>query len=426
MSGNTKLDELIDWSLSYNQKITPTSDPYLAQRDRFLNNRLLLEAKILFIVGFTVPTFIFFLELIQGRWKFFPFVVASAVEIAILGCFTLSKTNLGYRYPHLIFLGLSWSVTCIVQIGVAFFGYLEPLPNIWNLIFLTQATTIPLLWRLHLISQLGAIFFYFSIYIGFHPTLSQPFSFYGEQGLYVILTCIICNFSVYLYERLKKDEFNAQRELEATREKTERLLLNILPESIADRLKKEPNTIADFFNEVTVLFADIVGFTELSSQISAAELVELLNQIFSMFDRLVDRHRVEKIKTIGDAYMVVAGMPDPRSDHAFAIADLALDMQDALKDFNRRNGHNFRIRIGISTGPAVAGVIGLKKFAYDLWGDTVNTASRMESHGVADSIQVCHKFYRCVKDKYLFEERGTILIKGKGEMTTYFLKQKQN
>jgi class 3 adenylate cyclase len=245
--------------------------------------------------------------------------------------------------------------------------------------------------------------------------------------------CFICDLSVFLYEGLQRAEFSARRELEVAyqtlaveRERSERLLLNILPRAIAERLKQDNHIIADQFPEATVLFADIVGFTQLSSQISATELVVLLNQMFSIFDQLTEQHGAEKIKTIGDAYMVVAGLPTPRSDHAQAIANLALDMQQAIARFNIEQSQAFSIRIGINTGPVVAGVIGLKRFIYDLWGDTVNIASRMESHGLAGGIQVSEATYECLKEQYLFERRGRIQVKGKGEMLTYLLTGKQS
>ncbi len=205
------------------------------------------------------------------------------------------------------------------------------------------------------------------------------------------------------------------------RELSEQLLLNIFPEPIAERLKLQESTIAESFAEVTVLFADLIDFTELSAQIPPTKLVELLNKIFSEFDRLSEKHGLEKIKTIGDAYMVVGGLPRPRADHAEAIAEMALDMQRAIARFKGIDGKPFRLRIGINTGPVVAGVIGTKKFTYDLWGDTVNVASRMESQGVAGRIQVTAATYERLKGKYLFEKRGVTRIKGKGEMITYWL-----
>ncbi|MBD2041836.1 PAS domain S-box protein [Microcoleus sp. FACHB-672] len=217
------------------------------------------------------------------------------------------------------------------------------------------------------------------------------------------------------------DRKRAQEALREEQEKVERLLLNILPQPIAERLKQETGSIADSFEEVTVLFADIVGFTQLSATISPTQLVELLNEIFSTFDQLAERHDLEKIKTIGDAYMVVGGLPMPRSDHAQAIAEMAMDMQQEVAKFSVKNGQPFNIRIGINTGPVVAGVIGLKKFIYDLWGDTVNTASRMESHGIAGAIQVTATTYELLQNQYKFEKRGLIEVKGKGEMEAFLL-----
>ncbi len=218
----------------------------------------------------------------------------------------------------------------------------------------------------------------------------------------------------------------AQEALRYQQEQTEKLLLNILPEPIAQQLKLHPSTIADSFEEVSVLFADLVGFTEFSTHRNAKELVEMLNVIFSKFDQLAEQHGLEKIKTIGDAYMVVAGLPKPRPDHAAAISEMALDMQQAIAKVGAETSETFSIRIGINSGPVVAGVIGLKKFSYDLWGDTVNTASRMESQGIPGAIQVTAQTYERLKDKYLFEKRGIIKVRGKGEMVTYLLMGRKN
>lgn len=232
-------------------------------------------------------------------------------------------------------------------------------------------------------------------------------------------------------KRLRDQEQAYLKQIQAEREKSERLLLNILPKPIADRLKQGQHTIADNFAEVTVLFADIVNFTQLSLTLSPTDLVQLLNQIFSTFDRLVEQYGLEKIKTIGDAYMAVGGLPTPRSDHAEAIANMALDMQQATAQFTLphhvlSDQHPLKIRIGIHTGPVGAGVIGTTKFAYDLWGDTVNTASRMELHSLPGKIQVSLATYEFLKDKYTFQPRGPIEVKGKGEMVTYFLTGKQD
>src|SRR4028119_2236013 len=217
----------------------------------------------------------------------------------------------------------------------------------------------------------------------------------------------------------------AQEALHFQQEQTEKLLLNILPEPIAQQLKLYPSTIADSFEEVSVLFADLVGFTEFSAHRSATQTVEFLNVIFSKFDQLADRHGLEKIKTIGDAYMVVAGLPTPRKDHAEAIAEMALDMQQSIAKVSAETGIPFNIRIGINSGPVVAGVIGLKKFSYDLWGDTVNTASRMESKGIPGAIQIGRATYERLRHKFRLEKRGIIEVKGKGEMITYLLQSKK-
>lgn len=214
-------------------------------------------------------------------------------------------------------------------------------------------------------------------------------------------------------------------ELKAEKDKSEQLLLNILPEAIAKRLKEDSEAIAENFDEVTILFADIVGFTPLSARLQPIQLVNLLNDIFSAFDALVEKYNLEKIKTIGDAYMVASGLPIPRPDHADAIADMALEMQAAVERFPTQHNEILQIRIGINTGVVIAGVIGKKKFIYDLWGDAVNIASRMESSGKPGSIQVTAATYERLKSRYVFIERGIITVKGKGEMKTYWLQGKK-
>ncbi|MFW5779229.1 MAG: adenylate/guanylate cyclase domain-containing protein [Coleofasciculus sp.] len=217
------------------------------------------------------------------------------------------------------------------------------------------------------------------------------------------------------------DRKQAEAALQVEQEKSERLLLNILPELIANRLKQDQRAIAEHFDQVTILFADIVGFTPLSARLQPIELVNMLNQIFSTFDQLADQYGLEKIKTIGDAYMVVGGLPCPLDDHATAIAQMALDMQQAIQEFQVQQGESFEIRIGINTGSVVAGVIGRKKFIYDLWGDAVNVASRMESSGEPGKIQVTATTYQQLQHKFIFEQRGAVKVKGKGDMITYWL-----
>jgi class 3 adenylate cyclase len=215
---------------------------------------------------------------------------------------------------------------------------------------------------------------------------------------------------------------NAEDALAREHERSERLLGNLLPESIALRLKNAPDKIiADDLGQVTILFADIVDFTPRAASLSAPDLVAFLNRVFTEFDTLAEKHELEKIKTIGDAYMVAAGMPDPRHDHAEAVAEMALDMLDVTRRISAETGESVAVRIGLHTGPAVAGVIGTRKFFYDVWGDTVNTAARMESQGEPGRIQATPEARAALADAFTFEQRGEVEVKGKGGMTTWWL-----
>jgi len=219
---------------------------------------------------------------------------------------------------------------------------------------------------------------------------------------------------------------NHEKELlEVEQLKTEKLMLNILPRPIADRLKRGEKNISGSYPDVTILFSDLVGFTKMSSQTSATDLVKLLNDLFSRFDKRADALGVEKIKTIGDAYMAVAGLPIPRPDHAVLCAELALGMFEDLKAFNQENGKELDMRIGLNSGPVVAGVIGYTKFSYDLWGNTVNTASRMESTSKPGRVQVSPATYEVIKDQYILEDGGLMECKGLGEILTHLLVSKK-
>jgi class 3 adenylate cyclase len=225
--------------------------------------------------------------------------------------------------------------------------------------------------------------------------------------------------------QLLEAEIQERQEMEEAlrreQQKSERLLLNILPQEIVTQLKQFQGSLAERFDEATVMFADIVDFTTMAAEMQPLELVDLLNQIFSSFDRLAEKYGLEKIKTIGDAYMVVSGLPIPSRDHAQAAVEMALGMQAVVQDFTRSDGRPLQLRIGINTGSVIAGVIGIKKFSYDLWGDTVNVASRMESQGVPGKIQVTGSTYQQLKNAFEFEPWGEMLIKGKGYMPIYHL-----
>jgi adenylate cyclase len=400
---------------------------YQRSQRRFFRQRLRLTLQLALVAYLTF----ILLELCRSvlsvaPWNFNWLTMAVTTEIGLLVCLIVQRTPLGQRYPGRIFLACSWLVTLTEQIWATARGVAFPGVFAWTLVFLTQATLIPVRWELHMISQLGVLLYYFGVntILGLQEESQSFWSI--TLWLYIFWFCAICDVSVFLYEQLRRKEFQAQRELEIEQKKSERLLLNILPEAVAHQLKQEQRTIAESFSEATVLFADIVGFTEMSLGIPPHEMVSLLNQIFSTFDLLAEQHGLEKIKTIGDSYMVVGGLPVEREGHVEAIADMALNMLTAMAEFNKQQAKPFSIRIGINTGPVVAGVIGVKKFIYDLWGNTVNIASRMESQGLPNQIQVTQAVYDRLRDRYQFEERGTIDIKGKGEMLVYLLQGKRD
>ena len=231
-------------------------------------------------------------------------------------------------------------------------------------------------------------------------------------------------------EILQEQNSNVMRALMADladeRAESERLLLNILPEAIAQQLKSEPGVIAERFESVSVLFGDIVGFTQLSEVLAPEHMVAWLNDVYSEFDALTQRHGVEKIRTIGDGYMAACGVPHAREDHAAAITRLALEMREHFADLPTVNGQRVEFRIGISSGPVVGGVIGTHKFQYDIWGDTVNTAARMESHGEPGRVHISSTTHDLIQTQFTFEPRGTIEVKGKGQMQTWFVEAEQD
>jgi class 3 adenylate cyclase len=236
----------------------------------------------------------------------------------------------------------------------------------------------------------------------------------------LLACCVLGRLSREAYRREQVIEAQ-QQVIAAEQARSDALLRNVLPDQVAERLKSSDEPIADFFAEVTVLFADIVGFTGLATEVPPRELVAALNEVFSRFDELTAARGAEKIKTIGDAYMAVAGVPEPRADHVATMADLALDMRGVVGDLEQLTGLTVECRFGLATGPAVAGVIGHQRFSYDLWGNTVNMAARMESHGVPGQIQVTAAVRAALTDRYVFEPRGTVDVKGVGPMETWLL-----
>jgi len=348
-----------------------------------------------YLVLFTFGSVIFFgLAIRLNLWGYLrvslPFVIIQGLAFVILTAYTLG--NIGVN---------------ALLIPLAMFIFLSPLEH--KVIKVTVSVAI------------GAVYAVLNYYVQtFTPSI--VLSSILLKTINFLAGCATITVACFIGYYYRAAAARAEEALEQEYQRAESLLHNILPETIANRLKLSPDTIADGFDGTTILFADIVGFTPISAKMTPENTVMLLNDVFSDFDELVDKHKLEKIKTIGDAYMVVAGLPEPRTNHAEAIAEMAIDMMLVMARFDVKIGNPLKIRIGINSGPAVAGVIGKKKFIYDLWGDTVNTASRMESHGIPGEIQVSLETYELLKGKYHFEERGAIDIKGKGPMQTYLLK----
>lgn len=329
------------------------------------------------------------------------------------------------RYQLII--GLTNFVTMIVLLYYFFFHFkpLWPFPALITL--LTLAMFAVALFRLRTMASFLAIIGYL---IFFLVSL-----FFLKPDLFTTIFCIstIMVFlppllvAAYYSERSARIIFLQKKLLVDQKKEVDNLLANILPIPIAERLKKESNRIADGFENVTVMFADLVNFTKMSQEISPQNLVELLDRIFREFDNLAEEFGLEKVKTIGDAYMIAGGIPEPKEGQMHAVLEMALSMQDVMKEkFSKVLIENkLELRVGIASGPAVAGIIGTKKFSYDIWGDCVNTASRMESHGVPGRIQVTNEIRALMKLDFIFEERGIMEIKGKGKMKVWFLNGKK-
>lgn len=287
------------------------------------------------------------------------------------------------------------------------------------IIIISGYTLARLRYRYAVISGWLLFFIYIIIALGLGAVTNDLINLM-MSAVFLVVSNFIGMVSAYFSEQYLRRDFIQRRLLEQERERSEKLLLNILPTPVAERLKRG-DLIADSFEDASVLFADIVDFTLWSGRQMPEQVLSTLNVIFSKFDELVDSYGLEKIKTIGDAYMVVSGVPTPKPDHLALLANLALDYQKTINEIPEIAEHHFQIRIGIQCGPVVAGVIGSKKFIYDLWGDTVNTASRLEASGAPGRIQVSRDVYERLKDEFDFEERGVISLKGKGELQAYWL-----
>jgi class 3 adenylate cyclase len=351
--------------------------------------------------GIMVPIFLFFF-LIRNNKK-------TVKLLSLLPSFILIVGSI-----HVLYIGiLADSSTGIIW-------------RIFPIVFITSAPLMTGLSPLKTIIH-GAIILllFILVEIIWHPDNQFAFIFLLAT---LVLVSVVSSFGSYLLHKVRRKSYWQSliidwqmTELDKERQKSDRLLNNILPKTIASRLKENETIIADKHESVSVLFADIVGFTVLSSKMPAEQLVRQLNTIFSEFDKFSEELGLEKIKTIGDAYMVSSGLPEHYSDHADRLVKMAFKMQEFMETLTLDSGEKLRLRTGIHTGPLVAGVIGVKKFVYDLWGDTVNTASRMESHGVPGKIQISEETKNALVGSFEIEERGFIEIKGKGKMKTFFL-----
>jgi adenylate cyclase len=350
-------------------------------------------------------------------WSFWIRVAASLLILALLAS---SYRQRAERFAFAAVTAVLFVVAADIETVILKSGNLaSPFTSGISLLIIAAALFVPYSGR----QMLAASAALWAIYLLPIALVRAPIEYAGAwtQGLLLACATVVAITASRFMSNLREQEFMSRQALAEEERKSEHLLLNILPAAIADRLKEKEQTIADGFAEVSILFADIVGFTRMSAHMPPDAVVTMLNEIFSTFDQLTERHRLEKIKTIGDAYMVVGGLPERRSDHLQAIAELALDMREAIERLPPRNGEHLQIRIGIDAGPVVAGVIGRNKFAYDVWGDAVNTAARMESSGVPGHIQVTQAVYAGLRERYVLEKRATLPIKGKGDMTTYFL-----
>ena len=358
------------------------------------------------------------LYLAFGAWTGWVAVIYAVISVASIAIFTRTRDFQTLLNIQLVDIALSPTLSMIPiggflpTGGVGVWGILAPLGA---LVFRGAASGIR--WFIAWL-----VLFLVSGFAG--TVISGETSLFPDwfSSLMLALNIAVGGTVVFtLLALFAKQRQDAVVGLRIAQERAETLLLNILPGSIAERLKDAPQTIADQFPAASVLFADVVDFTPRSSDLTAAEVVGLLDRLFSHFDELADRYGLEKIKTIGDAYMVAAGVPQPRPDHARALALLALDMVAATRADGAVGDLDLALRIGINSGPVVAGVIGRKRFLYDLWGDAVNTASRMESHGTPDRIQITRATYELIKDEFVCEYRGTVDVKGKGEVETWYL-----
>jgi class 3 adenylate cyclase len=352
-------------------------------------------------------------------WQVPPLALFNMLSVVIwsLAFFTKQRLHLRLTFFMIYFEILAHAILCFLFLGWGF-GYQYQIIGVFVAPFLIPLRKRESIFTAVIMAGVTAWAYQYTLT---HPPLAQidpiQLNFLSIINMLAGFVVLIAGM-YYIVDIAERAEVN----LEIEHRKSETLLNNVLPTAIAARLKQDSTTIADSFSEASVLFADIAGFTPWAQRIPPDRVVSILNDMFSRFDELVDKYHLEKIKTIGDSYMVAGGIPLPRPDHAEAIALFALEMREMLATYNQQLDTKLQLRIGISSGPVVAGVIGKRRFLYDLWGDSVNTASRMESHGAAGEIQISEDTEYLLRGKFSIEERGIVEVKGKGPMKTYWLK----
>jgi len=366
------------------------------------------------LLGFILCLYVFPVSLLDGNFSAIPITLVVQILFLLALYFnyrhwhTLSAT---YIYAISLFATLGQTLHLQVDTGLHYWFLLINIVPF--LIFPSNRTWAAILMSL---GGTGAFLWVVQAFVNNYFEVE-----YLTRILYSQLSVAIGLIGVSLYSRITIQ--SAQRKILEAQKQSEQLLLNVLPYSVAERLKQDKDSmIADRYEMVSVIFADIVGFTPLAESMNPEKLVDLLNNIFSAFDDLCEKYGLEKIKTVGDTYMVVAGAPIPAQQHAHAAAEFSLGIRKALIKFNENTGHQLSLRIGVHSGPVVAGIIGKRKFSYDLWGDVVNIASRMESHGVPGEIQITESTAQLIANSFSIEERGFMDIKGKGQMKTFWLK----
>jgi guanylate cyclase len=387
-----------------------------------LQKTLLILGSLMFILAGTLWGVLY---LSFGEW------IAGSIPLGyvIFSSFSLVIFSINHRYRLFLFNQLLLILFLPFLLMIALGGFIK--------------SSAVILWSL--LSPLGAMLFdeprqalrwlaaYLSLaiisgYFEFHPLVSSSLSPSTVTTFFILNLGTVSAIAIFLLAYFVSEKNRLFTLLRGEQVKSENLLLNILPKEIATILKNESRTIADHYSEASILFADMVGFTSLSAKLAPVEVVELLNEAFSYFDSLLDKYNVEKIRTIGDNYMVVSGVPSPRADHAQALTYMALEMREFIASHIFQHEQQVSFRIGINSGPVIGGVIGKRKFVYDVWGDPVNVASRMESHGMSGTIQITRATYELIKEDFVCESRGTVDVKGKGEMEVFLVhsvKEKQ-